>query len=165
PNASKNSCSLPLHGNLRGAGTKCFFANRQLIDAFCAHSVPEPVAARNHDGALWSDFDFGLDDVLFPIALAGGNIAGEDEAGQGGHGDVVSATDAGFQHAAAPYGNLQGTAEIFNLAGFGVATDATKLDIDNAARIHSQCAFGVMSVMDGFVEADGRAELGLQAGV
>src|SRR6266436_674798 len=54
------------------------------------------------------DFDRRVDDVLFPIAFAGGNIAGQRVAGQCRDCDVVSASDTALEHAAAPNRDLAG---------------------------------------------------------
>ena len=54
------------------------------------------------DGALGGDGDFGRDDVLVPVAGAGGDVAWEGEVGEGGKVNVVGAAYAGFEHAAAP---------------------------------------------------------------
>src|SRR5882762_8766907 len=82
--------------------------------------------------AAGRDFDGWVDDVLFPIAFAGGNIAGQRVAGQGRDRDIVSPADTALEHAAAPYGYLAGEAKSLDLASAGVASDATTLDVDDA---------------------------------
>src|SRR3954452_5437617 len=39
-----------------------------------------------------------LDDVLLPISCGGGYVAGQGEARQGRHSDIVSTADPGFEH-------------------------------------------------------------------
>src|SRR5258708_35961445 len=94
------------------------------------------------------DFDRRVDNVLFPIAFAGGNIAGERVAGQGGDRDVVSAADTAFQHAAAPNRDVAGEAESLDLASAGVAADAAHLDVDDASGAEIQSGFSIADMAD-----------------
>ena len=57
-------------------------------------------------------FDRRNDDVLLPVALAGGDVAGQDEVGKRGERDVVGAADAGLEHASAPDGDAGGLREV-----------------------------------------------------
>src|SRR5215472_3934566 len=108
-------------------------ANGEPIDSLAADLESEPGSLRDVDGATWGDFNLRLDDVLIPVAAAGGNVAGQRKSGKSGHRDVVGAADAGFQHATAPYGDPQGAAQIVNAPRFSVSADPAKLDVDNPA--------------------------------
>ena len=102
---------------------------------------------------------FGSDDVFVPVAGAGGDVAGEREIGLRGHGDVVSAADAGFEHAAAPNGNVVFLAEIVDAFGLEVAADAAEFDVDDFAGAESDGGFGLFVGVDALIETDGRLEI------
>src|SRR5271168_5099182 len=137
----------------------------ERFDAVQARGVADARRGGNVYGAARRDFYFRLDDVFGPIAAAGGNIAGQREIRQRGHGDVVRAADAGFQHAAAPDGNGFLPAEIVNAAGWGVAADAAQFYIDDLAGADFDGGAGMLNIVNAFVKADGRIELALQRGV
>src|SRR6266849_1987304 len=82
--------------------------------------------------AAGGDFDGRVDDVLFPIAFAGRNIAGQRVTRQGGNGNVVSPPDAALKHAAAPYGYVSGEAQSLDLASARMAAHTAQLDVDDA---------------------------------
>ena len=86
------------------------FANGQVVDAGRAGSKSDAKASGDLDGALRIDNNFGIDNVLFPVAGASGDVAGQRKIGLRGHGDVVGAADAGFEHASAPDGDAFGLA-------------------------------------------------------
>ena len=74
-----------------------FEVNTDLIRSTASRSIMiEP--GRDGDGRF--------DDVLFPITMGRRYVAGEREAGEGGHCDVVGSADAGFEHSAAPNGDI-----------------------------------------------------------
>ena len=106
------------------------------------------------DGALRGDGYFGGDDVFVPVTLAGGDVAGEREIGERGHGDVLGAADAGFEHAAAPDGDGVFPAEIVNAFGFVETADAAELDVDDLAGTERDSGFGLFVGVDALVEAD-----------
>jgi hypothetical protein len=97
--------------------------------------------------------------------LGGGDIAGEGEVGERGEGDVVGAADAGFEHAAAPDGDVALLAEVVDFEGFGEAADAAEFDVDDAAGVEADGLFGVVGGADALVEADGGLEGGLELDV
>src|ERR1700733_2401637 len=130
-----------------------------------ARGVADPGHGGHFYGALRRDFHLRLDDVFGPVAAAGGGVAGPREIRQRGHGDVVRAADAGFQHASAPDRNRFLLAKIVDAAGYGVSADAAQLHIDDFAGADFDGGAGVLDVMDAFVEADRSFELALQRGV
>src|SRR5271170_4405130 len=139
------------------------FAER--FDAREARRVADAWRSGNFYGPFCGDFHFRLDDVFGPVAAAGGDVAGEGEIWQRGHGDVVRAADAGFQHSAAPDGYGFLLAEIVNAAGWGVAADAAQFYIDDLAGADFDGGAGMLDIVNAFVEADRRIELALQRGV
>jgi hypothetical protein len=140
-------------------------ADGERVDAITARRIPEAGRRGSDDCAARSDFDFGRDDVLGPVALAGGNVTGKREIGKRGQGDVVSAADAGFEHAAAPDGDGFFLAEIVNAARGGVAADAAELDIDDLAGADFDGGASVLEIVNAFVEADGSLKVALKFGV
>ncbi len=106
----------------RGLGFSLSFehlaAFGERFDAIEARRVADAGRGGNFYRALRRDFHFRLDDVFGPVAAAGGDVAGQSEIRQRGHGDVVRATDAGFEHAAAPDRDGFLLAEIVDAAGW-----------------------------------------------
>src|SRR5262245_11608975 len=76
----------------------------------------------------------GLNDVLFPVARAGGNIARQRESCQRCHRDVMCPADARFQHATAPNRHTMLAADGFNALRLCMSADAAEFDIDDATR-------------------------------
>ena len=74
-------------------------------------------------------------------------------------------TNAGFEHAAAPDGDLAGAAEIINLDGGSKAAEAAEFNIDDAAGAEVDGGAGVFEGVDAFVKADGCFEFALEFGV
>src|SRR6202007_1039259 len=111
------------------------------------------------DCAGGRDGYFGSDYVFVPVTLAGGYVAGEGEVGEGGHGDVLGAADAGFEHAAAPDGDGIFLAEIVDTFCLEEAADAAEFDVDDFAGAESDGGFGLLVGVDALVEADGRFEI------
>src|SRR5271167_128625 len=137
----------------------------ERFDAIQSRGVADSRRGGDFYGALRGDFHFGFDDVFGPVAAAGGDVAGKSEIGERGHGYVVGAADAGFEHAAAPDGNGLIFAEIVDAAGGGVSADAAEFHIDDFAGSDFDRGAGVFDVVDTFVEADGSFELALEGGV
>src|SRR5690242_7806148 len=119
------------HGD--GGAGEFLLTDRELLDAAGADLVAEAGRLRNVDDAVGRYPDFGIDDVLIPIALAGADVARPDESSLSRHGDVMGASDSGFDHAAAPNGSAAGSAVRLNKAGFAVTADAAEFDVDDAA--------------------------------
>src|SRR3984885_8275958 len=137
----------------------------QRFDAVKARRVADARSGGNFYRAFCGDFHFRLDYIFGPVAAAGGDVAGQREVRQRGHGDVVRAADAGFQHASAPDGNGFLLAKIVDAAGGGVSADAAQFHVDDFAGADFDRGAGVLDVVDAFVEADGSVELALQGGV
>src|SRR5438270_347113 len=68
----------------------------------------------NVNCSFWRNGDFRRNDVFRQVTLAGRHVAREREIWQRGQGNVVRTPDAGFEHAAAPYGNAILLAKIVN---------------------------------------------------
>src|SRR3984957_1605850 len=125
----------------------------ERFDAVQARRVADAGRSGNFYRALSGDFDLRLDDVFGPVAAAGGNIAGQREIRQRGHGEVVRAPDAGFQHASAPDWNGFLLAEIVDPAGGCVASDAAEFHIDDFAGADFDGGPGMLDIVNAFVEA------------
>src|SRR5580765_6140010 len=129
------------------------FINGPPFDEVVADMIAESRSLRSTDCSLWRDSDFRFDDVFDPVALAGRDVAGKGVAGKSGDGDVVSAADTTFEHAAAPDGNILAEAVGLDVAGAGVAADATEFDVDDAAGAEFDGDLRVAKMVDGFVQA------------
>src|ERR1035441_4242644 len=115
-----------------------YTANEIEIDG-----VAEAGFVAQRDGAVRGGFDGGLDDVLFPVALAGGNVARQHEIRQAGQRDIVGAPDAGLQHAAAPDRDAGGLGDIMNPLGLAKSGHPAQLDVDYPAGVQLDGLFGV----------------------
>src|SRR5260221_14267098 len=76
-----------------------------------------------------------------------------------GHGDVVGAAYAGFEHAAAPDGDGIFGAEVVDAFGLQGAADAAELDVDDFAGAEGDGGFGLFVGVDALVEADGGLQI------
>ena len=119
-----------------------------------AHVITEARSLRDANGALRRDGDFGLDDVFGPVALARRNVAWQCVSRKRGDGDIVSASDAAFQHAAAPGWNILAEAVGLNLASIGISSDTTQFNIDDAASFKLNRGLRVPQLMNGLIEAN-----------
>lgn len=70
--------------------------HREAVYQPAVHAVTQSRPRGSGDRAIPTDFHFRLDDVLAPVALAGGDVAWERESRQGGHRNVVAAAHAGL---------------------------------------------------------------------
>src|SRR5579859_192652 len=111
----------------------CFLAHGELVNPLLQNSVADTWGVRHFYGAARGDFNFGLDDVSIPIALAGGNVTGQHESSQRGHRNVVRAPDPRLEHSARPDGNFILAAIILDLACLGVAAYSSELNVQDAA--------------------------------
>ena len=110
-------------------------------------------------GAVGRDGYFGGDYVLVPVAGAGGDIAGERKIGKCGHGDVVGAANAGFEHAATPDRDIQFFWQrSWMRLRLEMAADPAELDVDDFAGAESDGGFCLFIGVNTFVKADGRLE-------
>src|SRR5260370_22080169 len=99
-----------------------------------------------------------MDYVLLPRGIDGGHIAGEAEFGKRRESDIVRASDAGFQHPAAPHGNTVALAEIVDAPCHGVAADAAKLDVYDLARAQFDGGACLLFRVNALIQADRRSE-------
>src|ERR1019366_3304899 len=141
------------------------FPHRDAAHEIEIDGVAEAGFVAQRYGAVRRGFDGGLDDVPLPVALAGGDIAGEHEGGQAGERDVVGAPDAGLQHAAAPDRDAGGLGDIVHAFSLAESGDAAELDVDDAAGAQLDGLLGVARGANALVEADGGLELRLERGV
>src|SRR6266849_2089499 len=74
-----------------------------------------------------------FDNVFFPITRARRDVARQRESLERSHRDVVRAANAGFQHAAAPYGNLLFAGDVFNFLRLSMPAHAPELYVNDAA--------------------------------
>src|SRR6185437_16622361 len=70
-------------------GANLFLAYRQFFDEVCAHIISASRRIGNHDLAFRGDGDFGLDNVLVPVARRSRHIAREPEIFQSRQRDIV----------------------------------------------------------------------------
>src|SRR5215469_11059774 len=77
----------------------------------------------------------------------------------------MGAADAGFEHAAAPDGNVILYAYVVDLFGFGKASNPANLDIDDAASATLHRAGGIAGIFDRLVQADGGPQFLLETGM
>src|SRR5712664_1817735 len=146
-------------------GTPGFLLNSPPFDQVVANMVTESGRGGDGNRAAGRDFDGRIDEVFFPIAFAGGNVAGQSVAGQGRDGDVANAPDAAFEHATAPDRNVARQAERLDLASAGVAADAAELDVNDARGAEVESSLGITRVANGLVEANRSLQLLLEPGV
>src|SRR4029077_11243111 len=132
---------------------------------FAARFESDAVSRGHTNRALRRDRDLGIDEVLQPIPLAGGYVAGQREIRKRRECNIVSAADAGFKHAAAPDGYASLLAKIVDTARHRVATDAAKLDVDDLAGAEFHRGARLLFGMNAFVKAYRRVESFLQLDV
>src|ERR1017187_6175678 len=113
--------------------TEHLLPHRDAFNEIEIDLVAETGSVAQRNGTVRRGFDGGRDDVLLPVALTGGDVAGEHEVGQAGEGDVVGAPDAGLQHAAAPDRDAGGLGDIVHAFGLAESGDPAELDVDDAA--------------------------------
>src|ERR1035438_6425243 len=142
--------------------TEDLVAHRDAANEIEIELVAETGSVAQRNGAVGRSFHLGRDDVLFPVALTGRDVAGEHEVGQAGEGDIVGAPDAGLEHAAAPDRNAGGLRDIVDAFGLAESGDAAELDVDDAAGVQLDGLLGVTRGANALVEADGGLELGLE---
>src|ERR1035437_8062059 len=145
--------------------TEDLLPHRDAFNEIEIDLVAETGSVAQRNGAVRRSFHLGRDDVPLPVALTGGDVAGEHEVGQAGEGDVVGAPDAGLQHAAAPDRDAGGLGDIVHAFGLAESGDPAELDVDDAAGAQLDGLLGVARGANALVEADGGLELRLERGV
>src|SRR6185437_4291823 len=113
------------------------------------------------DCSVRAHLDRRHDDVLLPIALAGRNIAGQDEVRQRREGDVMGPANAAFQHAPAPDWDTVRLAEVVNAFCLCEAPDPAEFHIDDSSSFQADGLLRVVRGPDALVQADGGIEQGL----
>src|SRR6185437_1387748 len=91
-------------------------------------------AGRRLNRSLAAHSDGRVDDVFFPITAGGRDIARERESRKRRESNVMRATDASFEHSAAPDGNASLSSHVVNFLCFGKAANAAEFNIDDPAR-------------------------------
>src|SRR6266404_6999580 len=138
------------------------FAHGELLDAIQSRRKANPRARRHANRPLRRHCHFRLDDVLMPIAPAGGYVPGQNKVRQSGKRDVVCASDPGLQHPAAPHRNAVRLAKIMDLLRRRVPADASQLDVDDLAGTQRDRRPRVLQRVNAFVQANRRFEPLLQ---
>src|SRR5437899_4265212 len=123
PNSSGGGRFCAGEVSLTGLGEN-LFAHGEFLNQVQTRREADAGAGEHADGPLRRDFHFGFDDVGFPVAAAGGNVTGKRKIGQRRERNIVSATDAGFQHPAAPDRYLALLAEVVDAARRRVSAHA-----------------------------------------
>ncbi len=77
----------------------------------------------------------------------------------------MGASDAAFEHTAAPDGDAFFLGGIVDGYGLTESSDAAVFDVDDAAGLHINGGQRITAVADGFIQADGRSDAFLQHGV
>ena len=135
-------------------GAPGFFFDGPTFDEFTADMITEAGFIGNAYSALGRNFDFGLDNVFEPVTFAGRDIARQRVTGKGRDGDVLSAADAGFEHSAAPDGDISCEAVGLDCARIRMAADAAEFDVDDARGAELDSCGGVAHMLDRFIEAE-----------
>src|ERR1051326_6546247 len=107
------------------------FADGESFDSFDVETEAQTRSGRREDGAVARHVDGWVNDVLFPVPRTRRDISRKRESRQRRHGDVVSASDTGFQHAAAPNRYAGGAADVVYLSRLAVASHPAELDVDD----------------------------------
>src|SRR5215471_3276324 len=138
----------------------CESLNESALD-----SVSEAYGLGRRNRSFRRNLDLGLDNVFMPVAVAGRNVPGQLEIRQSRHGDIVSASDTGFQHPTAPDRNGMLQANIVYHAGPIVSAHTPEFDVDNSAGREFYCSGGVANIINAFVQTYRGGEVCLQFGV
>src|SRR5260370_11199976 len=80
-----------------------FFAHGELLDAIQSRHKANPRARRDANRPLRRHCHFRLDEVLMPIAPAGGYVPGRKKVRRSGKRDVGCAPEPGLRHPAAAH--------------------------------------------------------------
>src|SRR5260370_10923108 len=99
------------------------------------------------------------------MSLRGWSIAWEGEPRQRGKRDVVRASDACFEHSAAPHGNVRLPRRVVDGNRFRQPAYAANFDVDDPASAQFDRRLRITTVADGFIQTNGGLDLLLQRGV
>src|SRR3989454_40814 len=164
PNSSGGGRFCAGEVSLTGLGEN-LFAHGEFTNQLQAGREADAGAGGHAVGPVRRAFDFGFDDVGFPVAAAGGNVTGKRKIGQRRERNIVRATYAGFQHPAAPDRYLALLAEVVDAARRGVSAHAPKLNVDDPARAQFDCRARLLFAVDALVQADRCLQFFLQLDV
>src|SRR5450432_2524449 len=142
-----------------------FCARSELFDAVAPRLKPDARTLGNSNRSTRRHGHFRFNNILCPIAFAGGDVAGQREIRKCGERDVVRASDARFQHAAAPHRHGGALAQIMNALRDAEAAHTAQLDIYNFARAERDGGPGLLFRVDALVETDGGVQFFLQLDV
>ncbi|SRR6266481_6961035 len=117
----------------RGTRSPVVPAHGDFLDVIALYRIAQAWRVRHADCALRGNFHCGFDDVLVPVAVARRDITRQSETRQRRHRNVVGAANPGFQHAPTPGWNTSLKARRLHCPCFGVAADASQLDVNNPA--------------------------------
>src|SRR5260370_3129384 len=96
------------------------------------------------------------------MSLRGWSIAWEGEPRQRGKRDVVRASDACFEHSAAPHGNVRLPRRVVDGNRFRQPAYAANFDVDDPASAQFNCRLGITAVANRFIQANAGLDLLLQ---
>src|SRR4029077_4227446 len=139
-----------------------FAPDGQSLDQVDLDTDANAPTGRYRDRSSTLQYEGRLDDVLGPVAVAGGDVTGQSEIRQGRQRDVTGAADAGLEHAAAPDGQPRIRSDVMDAARLGEATDLPELDIDHLARAQLHGLACITGRLDALIEADRGAQLSLE---
>src|SRR6266478_1662763 len=139
-----------------------FLAHCPFFDQVQARRKPNPRTVWDLNHALLGDRYLRFDNVLAPVAFAGGDISRQREIGKRRERDVMDAADTRLQHTSAPDRHAVLLAKVVNEARLREAPDTSQLDIDNAASSESNRGTRLPFGMHTFVEANRRDEFVLE---
>ena len=95
-----------------------------------------------------------LGEVLQPVAVRCGGVAGEREVRQTGEGEVGRAAESGLEHPTAPHGHAVDLAHVVHPLGLEVPANASGLDVDDRCRTQRDRVGRALGRHDRLVEAD-----------
>src|SRR5215472_479526 len=146
----------PVDGAIFTESTQSFFPDGEFFDQVEPRLESDAGPRGNANRPLRRDGDFRSDDVFRPITLAGGHVARKRKIWQRGERNIVSAPDAGFEHASAPHRDAMLLAEVMDATRHGEAPDTTELDINDFASAKFHRRTGLLFGVDAFVKANRR---------
>ena len=135
--------------------TKLLLSHGQFFDSVQVGLIPETGSLRHVDGSARADSHLRADNVLRPIAPAGRNVSRKSETRERGHGYVVGAPDAGFEHPPAPKRDVSCPAQFVKPLGGGESSHASKFHIDNLARAQFNGLARVVGTVNRLIQAIG----------
>jgi len=143
--------TLSLHRHRRRP-TLC--ADSELINQLRTHSISEARSLGHVNCAACGHLHFRLDDVLIPVALAGGNVAWKSKCWECGHGDIMCPSNSGLQHPSAPDWDPVRAAYVVNTPGLCVSANSAEFDVNDTTGAPLDRGQSMTTMSDAFVQAD-----------